>query len=76
MIFKKLIIDAFIRIKDRLQLLLNSDTNQSNYMNCMIEIMQVLKYTYTRFETIYFKYFLYPKLMQIYSQNIGSNMEL
>jgi hypothetical protein len=76
MIFKKLIIDAFIRIKDRLQLLLNSDTNQSNYMNCMIEIMQVLKYTYTRFETIYFKYFLYPKLMQMYSQNIGSNMEL
>jgi hypothetical protein len=59
-----------------LQLLLNSDTNQSNYMNCMIEIMQVLKYTYTRFETIYFKYFLYPKLMQMYSQNIGSNMEL
>jgi hypothetical protein len=76
MIFKKLIIDAFIRIKDRLQLLLNSDTNQSNYMNCMIEIMQVLKYTYTRFETIYFKYFLYPKLMQMYSQNIGSTMEL
>jgi hypothetical protein len=76
MIFKKIIIDAFIRIKDRLQLLLNSDTNQSNYMNCMIEIMQVLKYTYTRFETIYFKYFLYPKLMQMYSQNMGSNMEL
>lgn len=76
MIFKKIIIDSFIRIKDRLRLLLNSDTNQSNYMNCMIEIMQVLKYTYTRFETIYFKYFLYPKLMQMYSQNIGSNMQL
>ena len=72
MLFKRIIINTFIHVKNKLYFLIDN-TNQSNYMNCMIEIMEVLKSTYIQFENIYFKYFLYPKLLNVYSQNIGSN---
>jgi hypothetical protein len=62
MIMKRMIINLFIEIKNRLFLMIDSYP----YSACMTEIMELLQSTFSKMEDIYYRHFLLPKLRSIY----------
>lgn len=72
---KKQIINIFLDIKNIFYYILNDNwlyfNNKKYYFNFLNEIFDVLSNTLLKIETIYYKYFLFPKLQQFYKT--GSN---
>lgn len=74
--FKKQIINIFLDIKNIFNNIMNENNwlyfnKKKYYFNFLTEIFEVLSNTLSKIETIYYKYFLFPKLEQIYK--VGSN---
>jgi hypothetical protein len=63
---KKFAMNLFINLKNKLFSIIDDNQiyliNQSKYVTCLSEIIEVLTNTLTRIEDIYYKYILFPKL--------------
>jgi len=57
----------FIEIKKQINYIINDKefVYSSNYINCMNEVMIVLRKALFKLQDIYYKYILYPKLKKI-----------
>jgi hypothetical protein len=67
MILKRFIINLFIDVKTKLFLMLDDQaylSNNSRYITCLTEIMEVLRTTLSKIEDIYYRHILFPKLSQ------------
>lgn len=71
--YKRYIINLFLDIKKKIFTILDADLLHPSYSKFMTELAQVLSKTLTKIETIYYKYFLLPKLQQIYNANAVSS---
>ena len=59
--------NIFIEIKKQINYIINDNDfiYSSNYINCMNEVMIVLRKALFKLHDIYYKYILYPKLKKI-----------
>ena len=59
--------NIFVEIKKQINYIINDSefTYSHNYINCMNEIMKVLRNALFKLQDIYYKYILYPKLKKI-----------
>lgn len=59
--------NIFIEIKKQINYIINDNDFifSSNYINCMNEVMIVLRRALFKLQDIYYKYILYPKLKKI-----------
>jgi hypothetical protein len=59
--------NIFIEIKKQINYIINDNDfiYSSNYINCMNEVMIVLRNALFKLQDIYYKYVLYPKLKKI-----------
>jgi hypothetical protein len=59
--------NIFIEIKKQINYIINDNdfVYSSNYINCMNEVMIVLRKALFKLQDIYYKYILYPKLKKI-----------
>jgi hypothetical protein len=59
--------NIFIEIKKQINYIINDNDfiYSSNYINCMNEVMIVLRNALFKLQDIYYKYILYPKLKKI-----------
>jgi len=64
--YKRYIINLFIDIKQKLFTMLDADFLHPSYSKFLSELAEILSKTLSKIETIYYKYFLLPKLQHIY----------
>lgn len=59
--------NIFVEIKKQINYIINDNDfiYSSNYINCMNEVMTVLRKALFKLQDIYYKYILYPKLKKI-----------
>lgn len=63
---KKSIINTIIDIKKLINYILNDNTVLSpNYNKCISELYYILMKTFKKIENIYYKYILYPKIVDV-----------
>ena len=66
MMLKQFVMNLFINLKNKLFAMVDDNQvyliNNSKYVTCLSEIIEVLATTLTRIEDIYYKYILFPKL--------------
>lgn len=65
---KKQIMNIFLDLKNIFEHMMNDNyvyfNNNSSYMRFMNELLNVLTKTLSQIESIYYRYFLFPKLHQ------------
>jgi hypothetical protein len=70
--FKIYILNLFIEIKTKFFTMVDSEFSYNSLF--LTELYQILSRTLIKIENIYYKYYLYPKLQNIYQNDISNNL--